>query len=177
MLQTLQKFLKMHTYKNFLLKAKTVGLPQLLHTKLQDTSGKSPVLSESCREIQGLAAGAELRSPAADGQAPPGKVVKPLSRVGGEKHLHPGCRARRGRRHRPLGPHQRLGRQPPPLTAANLDAWPDLRSTPAVALGPGFRSPGSRGLAGSLLPAATASGSGPAAGEHQEPGEGGHALR
>lgn len=63
----------MHTYKNFLLKAKTVGFPQLLHTKLQDTSGKNPVLSESCREIQGLAAGHELRSPAVEGQAPPGK--------------------------------------------------------------------------------------------------------
>lgn len=41
---------------------------------------------------------------------------------------------------------------------------------------PGARSPGSGGLAGSLLPAATASGSGPAAGEHREPGEGGHGL-
>ncbi|CAI9178601.1 unnamed protein product [Rangifer tarandus platyrhynchus] len=42
---------------------------------------------------------------------------------------------------------------------------------------PGSRSPGSGGLAGSLLPSATASGSGPAAGEHREPGEGGSRSR
>lgn len=151
----------MHTYKKFLLKAKTVGFPQLLHTKLQDTSGKNPVLSESCGEIQGLAAGAELRSPAVEGQAPlQGKVVKPLSCVGDERHLHPGSRGRRARRHPPLGPHQRLGRRPPPLTAANLDSWPDLRSTPAVAPAPGSRSQGSGGLAGSLLPAARLPGAG-----------------
>lgn len=61
-LQTLQKFPKMETYKNFLLKTKPVRLPQLLYTKQQEPSRKSQVLSESRRKTRGSQPEAERRS-------------------------------------------------------------------------------------------------------------------
>lgn len=107
----------MDTYKNFLLKAKTARLSQL-----QDTSGKSPVLSESCKEAQGLAAGAELRSPATEGQAPPGKgreAALPSGAAGRADAPAPRI-LRAAKKEVPASqPHQRLGRRPPPLTAAH----------------------------------------------------------
>lgn len=162
----------MDTYKNFLLKSKIVRLSQL-HTQLQDTAGKKPVLSESCREAQGLVAGAQLRSPATEGQAPPGKGREAaLSDGAAGRADAPAPRVLRAARKEVPASQPARAPRPPPLTAANLDSWPDLRSTPAAALAPGCHSPGSGGRAASLLPAATASGSGPAAGEHREPGEG-----
>lgn len=162
----------MDTYKNFLLKAKTARLSQL-----QDTSGKSPVLSESCKEAQGLAAGAELRSPATEGQAPPGKGREAALPSGAAGRADaPAPRILRAAK-KEVPASQPAPAPRPPAAAPHRGAWPDLRSTPAAALAPGSRSPGSGGRAGSLLPAATASGSGPAAGEHREPGEGAHTLR
>lgn len=58
------------------------------------------------------------------------------------------------------------------LTATNPDSWPAWRSPRAVAPDSGSRGRGG-GLAASLLPAAAASGTGPAAGEPREPGDGG----
>lgn len=105
-----------------------------------------------------------------------GSVVKPLSwveRQGEQGHLRPESRGRRRGGYRPLRPHQRVQSQPSPPRARThgpARARPQqLRRTP------GSRSPGG-GLAGSLLPTATASGSGPAAGERRQPGEGGRAL-
>lgn len=103
--------------------------------------------------------------------------MKPLSwveRRGEQGHLRPESRGRRGGRHWPLRPHRRFKGQPSPprtWTHGPACAHPQpLRRTP------GSHSPGSGGLAGSLLPTATASGSGSAAGEHRAPGPGGHSL-
>lgn len=124
-----------------------------------------------------MAARAESRSPAAEGQAPPG-VGRDASFLGGAagRAGAPAPRVPRTarRRHWPLRPHRRFKGQPSPprtWTHGPACAHPQpLRRTP------GSHSPGSGGLAGSLLPTATASGSGSAAGEHRAPGPGGHSL-
>lgn len=126
-LQTLQKFLKVQTYKNFLLKTKPVRLPQLLYTKLQDPLG------EEKPEVRWPEA--ERRSPQLKGMRRRGKVRKPPSRVerpGEQRHPRPKSRGRRGGKHRLLGPHLHLGRRRPPLTAANRASWPASRSLPAA---------------------------------------------
>lgn len=125
----------------------------------------------------GFCSQAERRSPAAEGQAPQGD----------------------GREAAFLGEAARREEAPEPSPAGGQDTGTGLSArTNAAAAGPhrsepglmaqlalmpsssagnlGSCSPGRGSLAGSLLPTATASGSGPAAGEHREPSEGGQDL-
>lgn len=170
----------MGTYKNFLLKTKQNKTPQASPASLHKASGplgEEPGPLSPAEKTRRSAARGRASVPAAQGQAPP-EEDRGSSLPGGSGPRSRGTRAPNpvageeggtgfsARTSASAAPHRR---------EAGLMA--QLSLTPrSYRRTPGSRSPGSGGLAGSLLPAATASGSGPAAGEHREPSDGGHGL-
>ena len=144
-LQSLQKFLKMGTYKNFLLKNKTkpVRLPWLLYTKLQDRSRKNRVLWVPQRKPG-------VRWPEAERLSPQSKARSRRRKI--REAAFPGVTAREAEAPAPriLRPARReapASRPAPaprlPLTAAKLASWPGSRSLPAATaglLGPAARA-------------------------------------
>lgn len=92
-----------------------------------------------------MAARAESRSPAAEGQAPPG-VGREASFLGGAagRAGAPAPRVPRTARRQALASPPAPALQKPALTATNLDSWPGLRSPPAAPPDSWVPQPGQR---------------------------------
>lgn len=176
LLKTLKKILKMETYKDFLfIFFKSIRLPQLSTQSFRtlwrrtgsflSPAGKpgflQPELSVAPGSRRAVPQGEGLEA-AFPGEAAGRAVPRARSPAGGEE------------RYRPLRPHKHSSPRPsPPRIWTRGPARAHSSSSEGHL---GSRSPGSGRLAGSLLPTASASGSGPAAGEPREPSEERHGF-
>lgn len=116
----------------------------------------------------------QLRARSCPGEA--GKPLSPVQRPGEQRHQLPERHGRRGVGRRPLGLHQRLGRQPRPSPQRSWTHSPARGHPQPLRLTSGSPSPGSGRPSRLFVTSFRGFRERAAAGEHQEPGKRGHGF-